>query len=160
MMINLLWKVFQDNPPLVKLAAMLFTLWRLHYLSCSYNGNISTRETLEMVKVQNVAVGNMFWWGYKGSSYVGDISLIQRETGAVILKDKKLPTEWNLGLNKRDIFAPEERDLKRDIQFSVLVNFSGSHFSMYAILITNIPFNVSLSGLRKPFRYNVMCFNT
>ena len=40
-------------------------------------------ETLEIVKIQNVAVGNMFWWGYKGSSYVGDISLIQRETGAV-----------------------------------------------------------------------------
>ena len=68
-----------------------------------------------MAKIQNCTELEICFdvdmMGHEGRSYVGDISLIQRET-APILKDKKLLTEWNLGLNKRDIFAVEERDQK------------------------------------------------
>ena len=72
----------------VKLAAMLFTLRRLHYLMCTQRihfrwWDISKRGNSKLR-------WKYFGWGYKGRSNVGDISFIQQTRRPLILKHKNV----------------------------------------------------------------------
>ena len=69
MTINLLWKVFHNFLWIIPIWSNLLQCYLLFEGSIIYRCTTETfpRKTLEMVKVQTCAAGNMFWWVMKGA---------------------------------------------------------------------------------------------